>query len=167
MTEKILKNFLAGIHQDPSPPNSIENSCYFVHIHRHGDEKNVTLKWWASVRASRRGLHWIGWREKTTFVKKGWLSAERTSTSAAQRISKVSSSPLCWKSAACTICIIYPWKTAQRCTLLVEEEHDLTNLCGNASTGSSAAPSRIIYLKRSLLIRKFRLHQKNAVCTTA
>lgn len=60
------------------------------------------------------------------------------------------------KSAACTICIIYPRKTAQRCTLLVEEERDLNNLCGNASTGASAAPSRITYVKRCFLIRKFR-----------
>ncbi len=81
------------------------------------------------------------------------LSGDRTSSAAAQRNSKVSSSLRWWISAACAICIIY-FTPALLGALLAESERHLTNLCSHALIWRSSDSLWIIYSNSTCLIRQ-------------
>lgn len=81
------------------------------------------------------------------------LSRDRTSSAAAQRNSKVSSSLRWWISAACGICIIY-FTPALLGTLLAARGRYLTNLCSDVPIRRSSDSLWIIYSNATCLIRK-------------
>lgn len=81
------------------------------------------------------------------------LSGDRTSSAAAQRNSKVSSSLRWWISAAWAICIIY-FTPAQLSTPLAESGRNLTNLCSDVPVWRSSDSLWIIYSNATCLIRQ-------------
>ncbi len=128
----------------------MENSCYCVHK-KSRREANACPSYslWSITSFVSVCRNIVLWHP----AEKLALSGDRTSSAAAQRNSKVSSSLRWWISAACAIYIIYV-TPALLGALLAESEMHLTNLCSHAPIWRSFDSLWIIYSNSTCLIRQ-------------